>query len=80
MYVFLGLAIAFYSLWARESEARLLTVPLVMIIFMRYSFDIESGGDGDPMNVVTCDRPLIILLSIYMLSMLIVIYMPEIIG
>lgn len=75
MYVFLGLAIAFYALWARESGARLWTVPLVMVIFMRYSLNVESGGDGDPMGVVLRDRVLVALVCLYILSVLAIIYL-----
>lgn len=76
MYVFLGLTIAFYALWARESGARLWTVPLVMVIFMRYSLDIESGGDGDPMSVVTHDGVLLTLIVCYVALVLMILYGP----
>ena len=61
MYVCSGLSIAFYALWALESGLRLATVPLAMLTMMRYSMDVESGGDGDPMTVALSDRTLLVL-------------------
>lgn len=79
MYVFLGLAIAFYALWARESGARLWTVPLVMVIFMRYSLVVEAGGDGDPMGVVLHDKVLMALVGAYAILVLAIIYLPGVV-
>ena len=76
MYVCMTLTLTFYSLWARERPLRLATVPLVLIIFMRYSLDIESEGDGDPMGIVLGDKMLAALIALYMLSAVAVVYLP----
>ena len=76
MYVCLTLTMTFYALWARERPLRLATVPLVLLIFMRYSLDIEREGDGDPMNVVLHDPMLIGLVVLYALSAVFVVYFP----
>lgn len=88
MYVFLGLAIAFYSLWAasvsqNEQSGRslfILTVPLVIVICMKYSLDIESYSDGDPVEVVLSDKVLILLVLAYVLAALGIIYIPGCLG
>lgn len=65
MQLFLGLGIAFYALWAMEKEAGmggpplLWTVPLVLILGMRYSYLIHQGQDGDPVHVLLKDKALV---------------------
>ena len=84
MYVFMGLSIAFYSLWAvsvsqegqKGMSLFIWTVPVVIVICMKYSLDIESGGDGDPVEVVFSDKILIALICLYALSALGIIYLP----
>lgn len=52
MYTCLGLTIAFYSLWCEAmvktlgNSFILSTVPLVIMICMKYSLDIEGNSDG----------------------------------
>lgn len=67
LYMYLGIGLVFYSLWTFErigggsgiyldssSLALVLGIPIVMIMCLRYSMDIESSGsDGDPMEVIT---------------------------
>lgn len=63
MYIYMGMANIFYSLWAMDNGNKMLaTVPFVFFIFMRYSYDIECRESrGDPIEVILSDR--IILLS-----------------
>jgi len=66
-YLFLALAIVFYSMWsvdpstlARPNGDKLIwTVPLVMVICMRYSLLVEGDSDGDPTEVLFGDKPLL---------------------
>ena len=62
MYVSLAMANIFYALWAKEYPKKymILTVPLVVIICMQYSLDVEGNSDGDPVEVVLRDRKLMI--------------------
>lgn len=61
----------FYSLWCNESlhdggGMLLWSVPLLLMILMKYSLDIEKeGADGDPVETVFRDRALLLLCSIY---------------
>ena len=74
MYVCLGLTIAFYALWATDittinnvgSNLLAFTVPLVIIICMKYSLNLEQGKSGDPVEVLVKDKLLMILVAIYM--------------
>lgn len=80
MYMFLAITIVFYSLWSTDKNiafnTNLLvwTVPLVMIIFMRYSMIVESDSDGDPVEVLTKDKLLFSLISIYSIIMVLILY------
>lgn len=83
MYMFLGLTIMFYSLWCvdeitliRYSDKQIIwTVPIVMIICMKYSLNIEGDSDGDPVNVLLGDKVLIMLVLMYIFIMLAIIYL-----
>lgn len=72
MYMCLSLAIVFYSLWTvdfnvtnRINNNLIWTVPIVIIICMRYSMIIEKDSDGDPIEVVLSDKMLMLLIFIY---------------
>ena len=82
MYMCLGLTIVFYSLWcvdpstiSRYSNTNLVwTVPLVMIICMKYSLNVEGESDGDPISVILKDKKLIGLALLYIIIVLLIIY------
>ena len=82
MYMCLGLTIVFYSLWcvdpttiARYPKSNLVwTVPLVMIICMKYSLNVEGESDGDPVSVLLKDKILIGLTLLYIIIVLLIIY------
>jgi len=84
MYLFLCLTIAFYSFWTVDAfgnhgtKGKLLywTVPLVIIICMKYSLDIERDSDGDPVDVVFSDWVLFLLSALYGVIMIGIIYLP----
>ena len=83
MYVSLGLAIISYSLWCVvpltktniTSNYLILTIPLIMMIFQKYSLIIEGDSDGDPIEVILNDKTLIFLLLIYIISMFVIVYL-----
>ena len=71
MYTLLACAIVFYSLWTVDvsvstNSKNLLvwTVPLIIILAMRYSMITEGASDADPVEVLTSDKYLIFLLII----------------
>lgn len=71
-YLTLTLTIVFYSLWAVEQNVKYLyfTIPLLMIIFMKYCLFIEKNDEGDPITVLFEDKVLIVLCLLYGISML----------
>jgi len=71
-YLALTLTIVFYSLWTIEQNIKYLyfTIPLLMIIFMKYCLFIEKNDEGDPITVLFEDKILILLCMIYGISMI----------
>jgi 4-hydroxybenzoate polyprenyltransferase len=82
MYVFLGLCIVFYALWAVDpttinklgNNLMIWTVPFIMIILMKYSLNVEGNSFGDPVDVILHDKSLLAIGAIYALSMFGIIY------
>lgn len=82
MYMCMSLAITFYSLWSVDKNviksnangSAIWTVPLVMIIAMKYSLNIEGDSEGDPVDVILSDKILIMLVIIYCLIMYFIVY------
>ena len=78
MYVCLGMANIFYALWAKEypKHFMVLTVPLVVVICMQYSLDIEGNSDGDPVEVVLKDKKLVCFCAIFVAMTTWILYAP----
>ena len=83
MYVCLILIVVFYCLWcidintiSRIGNSYIIwTVPLVLIILMKYSLDIEMDSFGDPVDVIINDKILIALSIIYSISFIAILYL-----
>ncbi len=78
MSLMMGLAIVFYALWARDidNSYMIFTVPLFMLIVLRYSMACEKLAEGDPVEVILGDLPLIVMLFIYGLTVVLMMYYP----
>jgi len=81
MLVCMALTIVFYSLWCLEVASKtihtinlIFTVPLVIIIYMRYSMNLEKGEYGDPTEIVIKDKVLISLILFYCAIMIFALY------
>jgi 4-hydroxybenzoate polyprenyltransferase len=82
LYVFLTMTLIFYSLWSSAINESLFlasgliiwTVPIVIVIVMRYSLIIEGDSIGDPAEVLFSDYLLIGLVLFYITMMFIIIY------
>lgn len=76
------LVIVFYSLWAISEETVLqyhgrpivMTVPLVMLIVMKYNYDVEKSRDGDPVEVLMHDKVLLILSLLFVAVVMSMLY------
>ncbi|MDR0486246.1 MAG: UbiA prenyltransferase family protein [Elusimicrobiota bacterium] len=81
-YMCMAITIMFYSLWTLDSKTIIAqtgvnliwTVPLVLIICIRYSFCIEVKEGGDPVEVLLNDKILLFLTLIYAASILFILY------
>lgn len=77
------LANVFYALWSMDkntmsfynSEYLIFTVPIVLLITMKYSLDIEGESDGDPVEVLLHDKVLLILCVLYLVVMFMILYL-----
>lgn len=78
----LTLGNVFYALWSMDQVTtafyhnRLLifTVPIVLLITLKYSLTIENASDGDPVEVLIHDRALLLLVLLYLVVMLGILY------
>lgn len=80
MYLCMGLTIIFYSLWTIDPAIStthnflIWTVPMVLLICMLYSLDIEGSSYGDPVEVVLGNKYLIIAIVAYIIVILSIFY------
>lgn len=82
MYMCLALTIVFYALWTVDptnvlNTGNLLvwTVPIIILIFMRYSMNIENDSCGDPVDVVLEDKILFAIILTYGFIIMGIIYL-----
>lgn len=79
----LTLGNAFYALWTMDkstisfysSNYLTFTVPIVLLITMKYSLNVEGDSDGDPVEVLLHDKMLLALCVVYLLAMLFILYL-----
>ena len=81
MYLYLALTIGFYSMWCVDSKtitsfgkSIVYTVPLVMLICLKYSLAVEGDSEGDPVEVVFSDKIMLLLIASYAMLMFSIIY------
>ena len=81
----LTLTNGFYALWCMDKadaaasstlqgDPFILTFPIVLIITLRYSMDLEKGTDGDPVEVLTKDKVLPGLVLLFIVVMVTILY------
>ena len=76
MYMCLSMTIIFYSLWCQDlsSDYMMWTIPIVLLICMKYSLNIESNSSGDPVEVLLKDKIVILLVGIYAFAIFLTLY------
>lgn len=82
MHICLGLTITFYALWCVDpltvqkiSNPHLIwTVPLLIILGMKYSLNVEQESDGDPVEVILSDKVLLLLGSAFVAILGTIVY------
>lgn len=83
MYVCLALTIVFYALWCvdaatiqrMENNFMVWTVPIIMLILMKYSLDVEGDSYGDPIDVILKDKMLMIMVVVYAIIIFSIMYL-----
>ena len=79
----LTLANVFYALWSMDEKTQsfynndylIFTVPIVLLITMKYSMNIEGESDGDPVEVLLHDKILLALCALYLAIMVMILYL-----
>jgi 4-hydroxybenzoate polyprenyltransferase len=83
MYMCQTLCLIFYSLWSIDSvtidrfntSAFIYTIPLILIILLKYNLNIESDSDGDPTSIILHDKILMLLCLVYIVCAFCLIYL-----
>ncbi len=78
MTVCMGLSLTFYALWgmAQGTPGLVWTVPLALIILMRYALAADADADGDPVEVLLHDPFALTACALYALTLLALLYLP----
>lgn len=71
----LTLAIAFYALWSMDNNRFIFTVPIVLLITLKYNLDLETQSNGDPVEVLFHDKILLAMCALYLLIMFLCLYL-----
>lgn len=87
MYVCQGLCVVFYALWSFDrttverfhTAAFVYTIPLVFVLLLKYSLNIEVDSDGDPTSVLFRDKFLMLLCAVYGICAFCIIYLNRIV-
>jgi 4-hydroxybenzoate polyprenyltransferase len=82
MYVCQTLCTVFYALWSIDSatiqrlhtQYFVFTVPIIFLILLKYSLNIERDCDEDPTAILLKDKGLCALVSLYITSSIIILY------
>jgi 4-hydroxybenzoate polyprenyltransferase len=81
MYVCQALCIVFYSLWSIDdstvqrmgTSSFVFTVPIVFLILLKYSLNVERAADGDPTTVLLRDKSLCALIILYVTAAIVIV-------
>lgn len=81
--VMLSLTIISYALWSFDAATvtnhgtnlLIWSVPVIILITLKYNLDIEKNTDGDPVEILTHDKSLIALVVLYACLMIALIYL-----
>lgn len=80
MYMCLCLTLVFYSMWTLDlskinnNSYLIWTVPMVILIMLKYNLNIEQDSDGDPTEVILKDKILLFMTLLYAILMYFILY------
>ncbi|MBQ6181294.1 MAG: UbiA family prenyltransferase [Ruminococcus sp.] len=83
MYMYLAIFLVFYALWSVDAGSlpgMIYTTPLVIVMIMRYTYDLESDKHGNPVDVILGDKLLLLLGAVYAAFIFVQIYFPEVLS
>ncbi|MDR2210662.1 MAG: hypothetical protein LBO65_04240, partial [Spirochaetaceae bacterium] len=88
MYLCQTLCMVLYALWSIDittvqrlhTGAFVYTIPLVLIILLKYNLNIEGDSDGDPTTIILHDKWLLILCIVYLTWAFFLIYLNRIVS
>lgn len=83
MYTALVLSIVSYTLWCVDASTierighdyLFWTVPIIVVIFLLYSLDIEGDSHGDPIEVILSNKILLVVIMMYILTLFGLLYL-----
>lgn len=81
MYLCISLALMFYSLWTVDMSASqqnvglIWTVPLIIVIVLKYNLNVERDSDGDPVEVIFRDKLLMWMIIVFAIILTLLLYM-----
>lgn len=82
MYMCLSLTVVFYALWTvdpsnvlKTGNLLIWTVPMIILILMKYSMNVESDSFGDPVDVVLEDKILLGIILLYGMIVMGIVYL-----
>lgn len=81
MYMYLAIFLVFYALWSVDTGAlpgMIYTVPLVIVMMMRYTYLLERDEHGNPVDMILGDKLLLLLGALYAAFIFVQIYFPEV--
>lgn len=76
---FLVLSVVFYSLWCNHmktfySRNFMSTIPLVVLVLLKYNLNMEVSKNDDPVDIVLGDKVLLGTILIYVIYILLLLY------
>jgi decaprenyl-phosphate phosphoribosyltransferase len=79
MYLTAAITVVFYALWTIDQSQThkhlTWTVPLVLVIFLLYILKVEQPNQGgDPTEIITGSRPLLVLSIVYAVVIVVLLY------
>ena len=76
MYMCMALGLVFYSSWAVEKSRNFMwSIPLVLIICMKYNLILEQDSEGDPVSTLFASKSLMVMAAVYVIIAIISVYM-----
>ena len=77
LYIYLAMTLIFFSLWTMslENGNMILVIPLIYLICLKYSYNIENEDSfGDPVEVIFSDKLLLGCIALFAIIIFLIFY------